>query len=184
MVLGEQGYPSGVGLWVRDQYNFGDAPAMSVAVSCSVALMLLFFSVDFGNTVYRFWKERNRKAQGGKASLILRDAFNRLNSITTSIPMLLILFLISRMHGLADLERTEPDQFTKQIFVLATSCLFLEGLFIIIPISLFKIADKCIPISLFKIADKCILICRIIARFLFHVAVVIVIVKFFEMVKE
>ena len=145
---------------------------MSVAVSCSMALMLLFFSVEFGNTVYRFWKERNRKAQVGKASLILEEVFDRLDTITTSIPMLLLLFLISRLHGTVDLETTEPDQFTKQIFVLATSCLFLEGLFIII------------PISLFKIADKCILICRIIARFLFHVAVVIVIVKFFEMVKE
>lgn len=172
MVLGELGFPRGPGLWDRQQYNFGDAPAMSVAVSCSMALMLLFFSVEFGNTVYRFWKERNRKAQVGKASLILEEVFDRLDTITTSIPMLLLLFLISRLHGTVDLETTEPDQFTKQIFVLATSCLFLEGLFIII------------PISLFKIADKCILICRIIARFLFHVAVVIVIVKFFEMVKE
>ena len=184
MVLGELGFPRGPGLWDRQQYNFGDAPAMSVAVSCSMALMLLFFSVEFGNTVYRFWKERNRKAQVGKASLILEEVFDRLDTITTSIPMLLLLFLISRLHGTVDLETTEPDQFTKQIFVLATSCLFLEGLFIIIPISLFKIADKCIPISLFKIADKCILICRIIARFFYHVAIVIVIVKFFEMVKE
>ena len=204
MVHDKPEFPREAGYPVRQYYKFGDAPEMSVAFQCSVALIVLFFFVEASNTVYRSCtatknqpasdstsfdstpEERVRidqasgrndeMIQGGEHENKNDDAysnmFDRLATVTSSIPMLLLLFLISRLHGTVDLETTEPDQFTKQIFVLATSCLFLEGLFIII------------PISLFKIADKCILICRIIARFLFHVAVVIVIVKFFEMVKE
>eukprot|EP00943_MAST-04B_sp_MAST-4B-sp1_P006915 g6915.t1 len=74
--------------------------------------------------------EQERKKQDRKNN----NVFDRLASITSSIPMLLILFLISRLHGSVDLERTEPDEFMRQKgFVFATVCLFLEAFFAVIP---------------------------------------------------
>ena len=204
MVHDKPEFPREAGYPVRQYYKFGEAPEMSVAFQCSVALIVLFFFVEASNTVYRSCtatkkqpasdstsfestpEERVRinqasgrndeMIQGGEHENKNDDAysnmFDRLATVTSSIPMLLLLFLISRLHGTVDLEGTEPDQFTKEKgFVFATVCLYLEATFMVVPNSLYKIIGKLILIS------------RIIARFLYHVAIVIILVKFFEMVK-
>ena len=204
MVQDKPEFPRDAGYPVRQYYKFGDAPEMSVAFQCSVALIVLFFAVEASNTVYRSCtatknqpapdstsfestpEERvrinqasgknNEMVQGDEQEKNNDDAygimFDRLATVTSSIPMLLLLFLISRLHGTVDLEGTEPDQFTKEKgFVFATVCLYLEATFMLVPNSLYKMIGKLILIS------------RIIARFLYHVAIVIILVKFFEMVK-
>lgn len=35
-------------------YSPGDAPPMSTAMQCSVALIVLFYSIDMGGVIYKF----------------------------------------------------------------------------------------------------------------------------------
>ena len=196
-------FPREAGFPIRQYYKFGEAPEMPVAFQCSVALIVLFFAVEASNTVYRSCLAAKKQPNADSTSfdstpeerVRINHAytttdemdkgeqekdnddgydkiFDRLATVTSSIPMLLLLFLISRLHGTVDLEGTEPDQFTKEKgFVFATVCLFLEAVFMVVPNSLYKTIGNLILIS------------RIIARFLYHVAIVIIIIKFFEMVK-
>ena len=53
MVHDKPEFPREAGYPVRQYYKFGEAPEMSVAFQCSVALIVLFFFVEASNTVYR-----------------------------------------------------------------------------------------------------------------------------------
>lgn len=200
-------FPKNKGYPFRQLYSPGTAPPMSVAMECSVALIILFYAVDMGNVIYKFCyiedsinveadstsfkgvpEERVRingslpedqdeetpamKEDRKKQERKNNNVFDRLAPVTSMIPMLLLLFLIARLHGSVDLERTEPDEYMRQRgFVFATVCLFLEALFAALPSSLYKMFGKLIVVS------------RVVARVLYCVAVIIIIVKFFEMVK-
>ena len=200
-------FPKNKGYPFRQMYSPGEAPPMSTAMQCSVALIVLFYSIDMGGVIYKFcfFDEDNdvqkdstsfkdvpderlsingptsdddeedslaMKEEKEKLNRKNNNIFDRLAPIASTIPMLLLLFLIARLHGSVDLERTEPDEYMKQRgFIFATVCLFLEAFFAIIQ-------------GRFSgTMGKLLLICRIVAKVLYYVANVIIIVKFFEMVK-